>query len=62
MRKSKKSISNVVPLLFETKGARRATGVSNNNQTVNSIPDPEVSGKATLSLELKLLKKMSNFH
>jgi transposase len=47
MRKSKKSNSNVVPLLFETEGARRATGVSNNNQTQNSIPDPEVSEKAT---------------
>ena len=47
MRKSNKSISNTAPLLFETEGARRATGVSNNNQTQNSIPDPEVSGKAT---------------
>ena len=47
MRKSNKSISNTVPLLFETEGARRATGVSNNNQAQNSIPDPEVSGKAT---------------
>jgi len=47
MRKSNKSISNTVPLLFETEGARRATGVSNNNQTQNSIPDPEVSEKAT---------------
>jgi len=47
MRKSNKSISNTVPLLFETEGARRATGVSNNNQAQNSVPDPEVSEKAT---------------
>ena len=47
MRKSNKSVSNTVPLLFETEGARRVTGVSNNNQAQNSIPDPEVSGKAT---------------
>jgi transposase-like protein len=47
MRKNNKSISNTGPLLFETEGARRATGVSNNNPNQNNIPDPEVSTKAT---------------
>jgi transposase-like protein len=47
MKKNNKSIGNTASLLFEMEGARRATGVSNNNETQNSIPDPEVSEKAT---------------
>ena len=47
MKGNNKNISNSVPLLFETEGARRATGVSNNNPTRNYVPDPEVSEKAT---------------
>lgn len=47
MRKNNQSKSNTTPLLFETEGARRATGVSNNNSNQNTIPDPEVSSKAT---------------
>ena len=35
MKKNNKNISNSVPLLFETEGARRATGVSNNNSERN---------------------------
>jgi transposase-like protein len=32
---------------LEPDGARRATGVSNNNETRDYVPDPEVSVKAT---------------
>ena len=47
MRKKTKSINKAVSLLLETEGARRATGVSNNNPIRNYVPDPEVSEKAT---------------
>ena len=65
MRKSNKSISNTVPLLFETEGARRATGVSNNKATRNYVPDPEVSEKATrrrftAQYKLRILQEADN--
>jgi len=65
MGKSNKSISNTASLLFETEGARRATGVSNNNPAHNDIPDPEVSAKAkrrrfTAQYKLRILQEADN--
>ncbi len=65
MRKNNKNISNTEPLLFETEGARRATGVSNNNPNRNNIPDPEVSTKATrrrfsAKYKLRILQEADN--
>jgi len=65
MKKNNKNISNPVPLLFETEGARRATGVSNNNSAHNYIPDPEVSEKATrrrftAQYKLRILQEADN--
>jgi transposase-like protein len=47
MKSKYNNIENTVSLLLETEGARRATGVSNNNSTRDYVPDPEVSVKAT---------------
>ena len=51
--------------IFETEGARRATGVSNNNSAHHDTPDPEVSGKATrrrfnAQYKLRILQEADN--